>query len=136
MEYEDKPSLTRTLKNISETFFKLVGNFASMAKAEAELATRSMGLIFIFVIITGSLCTTTWACMLAVIFVLLRSTLHFGLFLSLTTLVLINISVLCLVWMYITHLKNNLFFKTTRKHLRATFSTSKVENSTDLTPPH
>ena len=93
--------------------FGVIGNIFSLLEIEARNTGRSIFYILMLCIFTVSVLTTTWVCLLAMLFLWLVS-LQLSWQLSLFVLVVVNLVLLLLMIWMITALKKNLFFPETR----------------------
>lgn len=93
--------------------FGVMGNIFSLIEIEARLTVRSLFFILTLSILMVAILTTTWVCLLAMLFLYLISW-QLSWQLSLFILVLLNIVLLILlVWMLNT-IKRHMFFPETR----------------------
>ena len=121
MENENSSSLTGLIKNLASTFFKLVSDMTRLAKMEAELAGKSLVNIIILTFLLGSLLTSTWLCISALIAFALVS-LQLGWLVSLAIVTLLNILLMVAIVVVIVSKKKNLSFPATRRQLQRTKS--------------
>jgi uncharacterized membrane protein YqjE len=119
MDSQNELPLSKILENIFRSFFKIFSDLGSLAKTEARLAKQSMISIFFLAIALVTILTTTWLCLLALIVAYLIS-LKFSLLFSLLVVTVLNILIVVLICLVMLRLKNDLFFKATRKQLDST----------------
>ncbi len=98
--------------------FGVVGNIFSLLEIEARLTARSIFCILMLCILMVAILTTTWVCLLAMLFLYLVSW-QLSWQLSLLILVLVNLVLLMLLAWIITAIKKDLFFPETRALLKS-----------------
>lgn len=116
MEDPKKWSVFRLLTDGLETFFKLFRGFADLLGLEAQLAKRSLVTIVILALCLWCLLIATWLSVLALILAVLL-TLHVGLLVSLSSIVLLNLLLILVICWVVLRLKKDLFFPATRRLL-------------------
>jgi uncharacterized membrane protein YqjE len=119
MDNENELPLSKILENIFRSFFKIFSDIGSLAKTEARLAKQSMISIFFLAIVLVTILTTTWVCLLALIVAYLIY-LKLSLLFSLLVVTVLNILIVALICSVMLRLKNDLFFRATRKQLDST----------------
>jgi|GEM_PF-4922356 len=118
MEEKSNLSFMTIITNLSQTFFKLVGDVTRLACTEAQLAASSLVHISLLYLLIGFLSVTTWSCILGIIIASLVS-IHFSWVASFSIVTLLNILLLIIAFLAITRMKKNLTFEATRKQLRS-----------------
>lgn len=128
---DERNSLGKLIKNISQSFFTLAGNVIHLTALETRLAMRSVGYIFFSLFILGSLLTTLWIILFAIILLTLEK-LHLSLLASLSIVLLINILCLLCIGLAIKKFQHNLTFPATRKQLGLASSKEIKNESTSV----
>lgn len=116
MEDQKNLSIIGAVRNLFQTSFKLVSDTFSLAKAEAHLASQSFVQIIILAFVLGTLFTTTWLVLLALLTVFLLS-LNLSWLAALGIVLLCNLFIITCIVLVILKLRQNLSFKATRRHL-------------------
>lgn len=98
------------------SLFKLIPNLILLVEMEVRDAGKSLIWLLILLLITGTLLTSIWLCILAMCFVYFIS-LHLSWLLSLFIIVIINILLLIITALIISKTTNHLSFKKTRQLL-------------------
>ncbi len=118
MEEKSHLSIFAIIKNVAQSFFKLVIDLKNLAAAEAKLAMQSLVNLIILAVVGLLLAITTWICILAMVVASLVS-IHVSWLSSFFVVALLNVLALCIVGLYIVRMKNNLTFQATRRQLRS-----------------
>jgi hypothetical protein len=121
MDSQSELPLSKVLENIVKSFFKIFSDIGSLAKAEARLAKQSMVRIFFLSVLLFTLLTTTWLCFLGLTVAYLMY-LKFSLLMSLFIVTALTALLAMMVGLIILRLKNNLFFRATRRQINQTTS--------------
>lgn len=119
MAGKKKPILSKAILSLLigvPTLFSLVGKIVTLIGLEARLAGRSLISIIILSVMFAILLTSTWLCVLAMLFFYLTS-LQWTAQLSLLILVLLNIILLIIITLVISKFKRKLLFPHTRRRL-------------------
>ena len=106
----------KKLQNVSESFFKLVGDYAELISLEARLASRSLCSIATLLFLLVPLLATTWI-FISAFLTLMFFDLQFSLLSSLAIVIGINFLLLLATVLMISKLKGHLFFKASRRQL-------------------
>jgi hypothetical protein len=99
------------------TIFKIVPNFIYLIESEAKLAGKSIASILILYLMTGTVLTAIWFCLLAMCFLGL-TLLHLNPLLSLLIIVVFNIILLIIIALLISKSKRDISFTRTRELMR------------------
>jgi hypothetical protein len=91
--------------------FSFVNNIGALIKAEAQHAKRNLILIVFLILISVILVTSTWLCLLGLLYLYL--TTHLAPIPSLTIVLAFNIFLLIIIGLVIYLSKRNLFFPAT-----------------------
>lgn len=95
--------------------FGLVGDVGRLIKDEAHHGARNIAIIIFLSFICAMLFTTTWVCLLTMLFFYLSSKL--SVMVALAIILLVNVLFMIIVALVILNLKKNIFFPATLKHL-------------------
>lgn len=112
--------LSRSLINIAIFIFSLfreIPSFISLIELEANAAAKSLSSLLVMYLIAGSLLTSTWLCILAMIFMYLVS-LHLSFLLSIFIIIVINILLIILTTLAVKRSKSKVSFAKSRQILR------------------
>ena len=116
MTKRKKPTLGKALINLVigvPTLLSLMGRIGSLIGLEARLAGKSLVSIIVLAFLSALLLTSTWLCVLGMLFVYLTS-LHWSTQLILLTLLGFNLILLIIVCRMMTKYKKRLLFPKTR----------------------
>ena len=119
MDNENELPLSKILENILRSFFKIFSDIGVLAKTEARLAKQSVVGILFLSLLGVALLTTTWLCILGLLVTCLMS-LNYSMLISILMVTVLNAVLSLLVCLFILRLKNNLFFRATRRQLHNT----------------
>lgn len=118
MPVENKTlKLIKSVVGLVQNSFSLIGDIASLMSLELQLAGKSIIWILVLAFVIFSLLTSTWICVLALIFILLNS-IPLAIGWSLFILIILNLLAIIIMVLIILSLKNNLSFTFTRNQLR------------------
>ncbi|MHB1949224.1 MAG: hypothetical protein ACYCQI_14040 [Gammaproteobacteria bacterium] len=118
MAMKKKHSVIRTISTLFfmvPTIFNFVTNLCGLISSEARLAGRSIVMILILAVFLASLLTTTWLCLVAMLFVYLIT--HLSWMASLGVILGLNLLLVLMVGLLIARAKKNLTFPETRSQL-------------------
>lgn len=99
------------------TLFGLITKISTLIGFEARLAGRSIVVLLILSLVVGSLLTTIWLCVLAILSFYLISW-HWSWVQSFVFIAMLNILLLILIGFIMSRVKENLTFPILRKQLR------------------
>jgi membrane protein YdbS with pleckstrin-like domain len=119
MSQKNKKGIISTILDLAlivPRTFSFMGNIKSLINIEARIAAKSLAIILMLILITASLLTTSWICVLALLFTWFQA-LKWTVASSIAVILLLNIIVLLVVTLFIAKHKKNLFFPETREHL-------------------
>lgn len=131
MENPEQSTWYAIIKEASETFFTLVNELIHLASLESKLAVKSLVKIVALSFIVATLLTSTWLCILALLFVLIIA-MHLSSSFALCIITLLNVLLLVMVSILIIRAKDKLFFPATRRQLR--FASKVNEESANEQP--
>jgi predicted membrane protein len=116
MEEKNSLNIFAIVKNLTQTFFKLVTDLKNLAAAEAQLAISSLATMVFLYVLGALLSLTTWLSILGMIIASLIA-FHFSLLFAFFFVTLLNVIAVGLIALYILRMKENLKFKATRRQL-------------------
>ena len=125
MEEKSSLSFITIIYNLSQTFFRLVGDITRLARTEAHLAVSSLIRLVLLSLLAGLLLLTTWICILGAVIASLVA-IHFSWLTSFLFVTLLNMLLLTTLFLYIKKLKKNLTFQATRKQLLSLTKSSAI----------
>jgi hypothetical protein len=96
---------------LAPKLFSFVSNIGALVKAEAHHAKRNIALILLLILISAVLLTSTWMCMLGLLYLYL--TTHLAPIPALAIVMAFNIFLLIIIALVIYLSKRNLFFPAT-----------------------
>ena len=99
------------------TLFNFIRKLIALISYEIQLAGKSLIKMIILAIILAITISSTWLCLLAMLFFYFIS-LQLGTELSLFCIVLINILLTCIILFWMNKIKQNLLFSQLRKQLQ------------------
>lgn len=123
MTKKKKPTLGKALINLVlgiPVLLSLTKKIGTLVGYEARLAGRSILGMIMLILLSVILLSTTWLCLLAMLFVYLMS-LHWSMQIILLTLVGVNVFILLIVFCLLIKHKKRLCFPETRYLLEETF---------------
>ena len=115
-----KLSLSRVISKLIRVVpnvLNLACNMTSLLELEARLASRTVVYLLMLICMSVVLLTSTWMCMLAMIFIYLTM-IHVNIFLILFILILLNIVLLLIIGMIVSKIQKNIFFPNVRRLVR------------------
>lgn len=116
MATKKRSGITRFIRNIFflvPSLFSLITNMIRLIGYEAQLAGRSLIIIVVLCIFLATLLTSTWLCLLSMLFVYLIS--YLNLIVSLGIIFLLNLFLMLVVGIILARTKKNLLFPETRR---------------------
>lgn len=119
MSTKCKPIFSTILRYlmIVPVIYSLISHLFSLISSEAHLAKRSLTTIFILSFLVGSIITSTWLCLLAILFLYLIS-LPLSWIFALFLILILNIVIIMIIGLILLKAKENLFFPETCRLLR------------------
>lgn len=121
MAHKNKTSMARYILSaitVVPSLFRFSIGFVHSFSSEFRIAGKSIVSLLIFLVVFGILLTTTWICLLSLLFVYLTSLAWTALH-ALLLLLLINIVLVGIILIAILRLKRNLTFPETRQLFQA-----------------
>ncbi len=109
-------AIHRIIKNLVKTYFKLIRDITHLASLEVQLAKQSLIKLIMLSFVIGSLLTSTWLCVLGLLFFLLITN-HVSWLVSLCLLIFFNVLIIIGISLLMLQIKTHLFFPATRKQL-------------------
>lgn len=120
MAQKHKTSMTRYILSaitVVPSIFRFSISFVHSFSSELRLAGKSIVSLLIFLVVFGILLTTTWICLLSILFVFLTSLAWTALH-ALLLLLLINIVLVVIILIAILKIRRTLTFPETRQLFR------------------
>ena len=118
MATKKKATFSKALLNlliVVPTLFSMINKAIMLIGLEARLAGRSIITIIIFTFVFGISLTSTWLCILAMLYNYFLS-LHWSWQLAGSLIILLNLLLMIVSAIILSKSKNNLTFPVTRKH--------------------
>lgn len=115
-----KHSFFKSLLNVISavpSFFSLANNAIALLEYEAQTAGRSIIKIILLLLMTISLLTVCWWCLLGMLFLFLTAH-QLDSQLALFIILLINLFILIIVGLMLSNAKKNIFFPHTRRLIK------------------
>jgi len=120
MADKEKSSFSKTIVSLIiavPALYRLVNNFIALIELEAKLAERSLVRLFILYLVLGSLLTSVWLGILAMLSLYLVS-LQLSWLMSLFIVFVMNILLLLIVGLIMLRVKHDFSFPRTRCFIR------------------
>lgn len=117
MANKRKPGFSKAILNLIvlvPTLFSLISKIVTLAGLEARLAGKSAVTIMILSVCFGMVLTTTWLCVLSLLFLYLITIMNWSA--ALLVIIAINLFLLLVMAMVMLKMKNNLLFPVIRHH--------------------
>lgn len=95
-----------------------INNIGLLIKSEAQNSIRNAIILMLLFLFIASLITTTWICLLSILFIYFIS-LHMSWILSLVIILCLNLVVMLILFLFALTVKRKIGFPETNKLLRA-----------------
>jgi hypothetical protein len=120
MTHKKKLTISKAILKIImlvPTLFSVFSNISVLIGWEARRAGKSIAILLLLSIVAGSIITTIWLCLLAMLFLYLIS-LHWSEIQALLCIALLNAVLLIIIGIIMSKVKNNLSFPAVRRQLQ------------------
>lgn len=120
MKQSKRPYLSRILNLIMviPTLFNMISNVGTLIEDDAKLAGKSLVSLIILYIFISVIFTSTWLCLLAMLFVYLIM-LKLSWLAALSIIFILNLLLMTIIALIMLKVKDNLSFQSTRELIRS-----------------